>query len=91
MIINQTIHGCHNQTGQSFSGINFSSEHAGREFPCLLHRKHPLVSGKLSSSINYRHGRRDRFFNMVTAKYMTDRGQLTVSPCDGWMTCGIRS
>ena len=33
-----------------------------------------------------------KFFNMVTAKYMTDRGQLTVPACDdGWMTCDIRS
>ena len=25
-----------------------------------------------------------KFFNMVTANYMTDRGQLTVPACDGW-------
>ena len=30
------------------------------EFPCLLHRKNPLVSGQLSRSINYRHGRRGK-------------------------------
>ena len=32
-----------------------------------------------------------KFFNMVTANYKTDRGQLTVPACDGWMTCDIRS
>ena len=60
VIIKQTIHACHNQTGQSFSAINFTSEHAGCEFPCLLHRKNPPVGSQLSRSINYRHGRRDK-------------------------------
>ena len=60
VIIKQTTHACHNQTGQSFSGISFTSEHAGCEFPCLLHRKNPLVSGQLSRSINYRHKQRDK-------------------------------
>ena len=60
VIIKQTTHACHNQTGQSFSGISFTSEHAGCEFPCLLHRKNPLVSGQLPRSINYRHKRRDK-------------------------------
>ena len=32
VIIKQTTHACHNQTGQSFSGINFTSEHAGANF-----------------------------------------------------------
>ena len=32
-----------------------------------------------------------KFFNMVTAKNMTDSGQLTDPACDGWMTCDIRS
>ena len=49
------------------------------------------MGGLLSRSINYRHGPRDKVFKMVTAKYMTDRGQLTVPPCDVWMTCDIRS
>ena len=30
-----------------------------------------------------------KFFNMVTANYMTDRGQLTVPACDGCMTCDL--
>ena len=30
------------------------------EFPCLLHRKNLLVSGQLSRSINYSHGRRGK-------------------------------
>ena len=59
-VIKQTTHACQNQTGQSFSGISFTSEHAGCEFPCLLHRKNPLVSGQLSRSINNRHKRRDK-------------------------------
>ena len=32
-----------------------------------------------------------KFFNMVTANYMIDRGQLTVPACDGCMTCDFRS
>ena len=31
-LFKQTTHACHNQTGQSFSGINFTSEHAGANF-----------------------------------------------------------
>ena len=32
VIIKQTTHACHNQTGQSFSGINITSQHAGANF-----------------------------------------------------------
>ena len=88
MIIKQTIHACHNQTGQSFSGINFTSKHTGCKFPCLLHRKNPPVGGLLSRSIITAMYDVTKFFNMVTTKYMTDRGQLTVPPCNGLATLG---